>query len=84
MHESSQSKKSVFKLKGVVIHSGTSIGGHYYSIIKFGEDWYRFDDEKVTKLDFDELKSLSYGGKFNNSVYNSVHSTNAYILFYEQ
>jgi ubiquitin C-terminal hydrolase len=65
-----------------VIHSGTSEGGHYYSIIKFGDDWYRFDDENVSKVGFEDLKELSYGGKMNNLTFDKVHSTNAYILFY--
>ncbi len=31
---SSGSKPALYSLKGVVIHTGTSEGGHYYSLIK--------------------------------------------------
>lgn len=31
---SSGSKSALYSLKGVVIHTGTSEGGHYYSLIK--------------------------------------------------
>ena len=40
-----------YKLKGIVVHSGTSDSGHYYSFIKDREEskdenskWYEFND----------------------------------------
>ena len=34
----------LYKLRGVVIHSGTSEGGHYYSFIYQNGLWYCFND----------------------------------------
>ena len=31
-------------LRGTVIHSGTSEGGHYYSFINSKDKWYCFND----------------------------------------
>lgn len=45
---SSSTQPALYKLKGVVIHAGTSEGGHYYSLIKHEEKWYKFNDQSVT------------------------------------
>ncbi len=36
-----------YALRGTVIHSGTSEGGHYYSFAKPADKWYCFNDEHV-------------------------------------
>jgi len=40
-----------YRLKGVVIHSGTKTSGHYYSYVRSdrGNRWVRLDDSRVTK-----------------------------------
>lgn len=41
-----------YRLKGVVIHTGTSEGGHYYSIIRTNQNqWYKFNDQSVVPFD---------------------------------
>lgn len=43
---------SAYRLKGVVIHTGTSEGGHYYSLVRtkqFG--WLKFNDQSVTPFE---------------------------------
>jgi len=42
------SEPTPYVLKGVVIHSGTSEGGHYYSLIKKEGKWFKFNDQSVT------------------------------------
>jgi ubiquitin C-terminal hydrolase len=36
-----------YSLRGTVIHSGTSEGGHYYSFVKPNDKWYSFNDEFI-------------------------------------
>ncbi len=45
-----------------MIHSGTSEGGHYYSLIKIDNEWFKFNDETVSKFDINELERESFGG----------------------
>jgi ubiquitin C-terminal hydrolase len=43
--ESPENPEYQYHLKGIVVHSGTSEFGHYYSIIKCqNENWLKFDD----------------------------------------
>ena len=55
-----------YKLRGMVVHSGQASGGHYYSFIKDGEKWYKFDEGDVTEVnmaDDEEFKSQCWGGR---------------------
>jgi len=57
-----------FKLKGVVVHTGTADSGHYYSFIRdhqdheTGERWYEFNDNIVRDFDLADLNSECFGG----------------------
>jgi len=64
MPEEEMDPNYVYKLGGVVIHSGYAQGGHYYSFIKDrGTDkWYKFDDETVTDFDISNLEQECFGG----------------------
>jgi len=46
---------TLYTLKGVVIHTGTSEGGHYYSLIKSESGWYKFNDQSVISFDVNDL-----------------------------
>ena len=72
----------IYKLKAIIIHTGESDVGHYYSFIKDNVDncWYKFNDEHVIKYDNTKVKIEAFGNNDNNSFY---HETNAYLLFYE-
>ncbi|EAY08839.1 Clan CA, family C19, ubiquitin hydrolase-like cysteine peptidase [Trichomonas vaginalis G3] len=63
-----------YKIHGVVIHNGTATGGHYLSIIKYNGDWYKFNDNIVTKISQKEFDNLTIG--------NPKQRTSAYLLFY--
>lgn len=40
-----------YKLVGIIIHTGISEAGHYFSLIKLGEDkWYEFNDVFVGEI----------------------------------
>lgn len=46
-----------YRLKAVIVHSGTSKSGHYYSFVRVGEEWYKFNDQTVTRM---ELKDIPH------------------------
>src|ERR1700728_3756643 len=47
-----RSKPWVYKLHGVLVHSGDLHGGHYFALIKPDRDtrWLKFDDDRVTPV----------------------------------
>ena len=45
-----------YDLIGSCIHSGGLGGGHYYAICKKYDEWYRYNDESVSKLSLDSVK----------------------------
>ena len=70
----------LYELIGVLTHSGASAdSGHYQAWMKVpgsaGEsgEWYRFNDEKVSIVDKEKIRSLAGGGE----------SDGAYILLYQ-
>ena len=84
-----------YKLRGMVVHSGQASGGHYYSFIKDGEKWYKFDEGDVTEVnmaDDEEFKSQCWGGEYMSEVFDHMIKRmsyrrqkrwwNAYMLFY--
>jgi len=84
-----------YKLRGMVVHSGQASGGHYYSYIKDGDKWFKFDDGDVTEVnmaDDEEFKSQCWGGEYMSEVFDHMLKRmsyrrqkrwwNAYMLFY--
>lgn len=70
-----------YKLKGVVIHSGSADSGHYYSFIENKDGrWFEFNDEKVTPFDVKCLEDEAFGARDGEY----VKIKNAYLLFYER
>ncbi|RLN95700.1 hypothetical protein BBJ28_00017199, partial [Nothophytophthora sp. Chile5] len=49
--------RHIYHLHSVLVHSGDVHGGHYYVFIRPGKhiatssDWFRFDDDKITRVD---------------------------------
>ncbi|WMV31567.1 hypothetical protein MTR67_024952, partial [Solanum verrucosum] len=77
----------------VLVHSGGVHGGHYYAYIRptLSDQWYKFDDERVTKEDTKRALDEQYGGEeelphtnpgFNNSPFKFTKYSNAYMLVY--
>ena len=66
-----------YTLTGVIVHSGSCEGGHYWSYVKTGEKWYKCNDDTVSEAHMEDslLKSLYGDGKKSDS---------AYILFYSK
>ncbi len=53
----------LYKLRGVVIHSGSSESGHYYSYIRDEEKWIEFNDILVREAEVENVMSEAYGGE---------------------
>lgn len=88
-----KSQSWVYKLHGVLVHSGDVHGGHYFALIKPDENtrWLKFDDDRVTPATDREVLEENYGGEVLNGVAppaqrNQVRTmkrfTNAYMLVY--
>ncbi|KLO14677.1 cysteine proteinase [Schizopora paradoxa] len=88
-----KSQSWVYKLHGVLVHSGDVHGGHYFALIKPDENtrWLKFDDDRVTPATDREVLEENYGGEVLNGIAqpfqrNQVRTmkrfTNAYMLVY--
>ncbi|KAL6946770.1 hypothetical protein ACO0QE_001619 [Hanseniaspora vineae] len=85
----------VYDLHAVLVHSGDIDTGHYYAMIRPSDDqWYRFDDDRVwrvnksavfddnfgcNKLSDDEIKKMS---RLRYQSYLMRRQTSAYMLVY--
>ena len=83
----------MYKLHGVLVHSGDLHGGHYFALIKPDREtrWLKFDDDRVTPVTDREVLEENYGGEALNGLVppmqrNQVRAmkrfTNAYMLVY--
>ncbi|KAG8902957.1 hypothetical protein FRB99_003895 [Tulasnella sp. 403] len=90
-----RSQSHVYKLHGVLVHSGDLHGGHYFALIKPDPKtrWLKFDDDRVTPVTDKEVLEENYGGEGvpingmmpvaqRNQVRASKRMTNAYMLVY--
>ncbi|CAN6577228.1 unnamed protein product [Malus baccata var. baccata] len=91
--ESDKSVRNLYTLHSVLVHSGGVHGGHYYAFIRptLSDQWYKFDDERVTKEDVKRALEEQYGGEeelpqtnpgFNNTPFKFTKYSNAYMLVY--
>jgi ubiquitin carboxyl-terminal hydrolase 7 len=83
----------VYKLHGVLVHSGDLHGGHYFALIKPAKDerWLKFDDDRVTPVTDKEVTEDNFGGDMLNGLIPPQQRTqartlkkftNAYMLVY--
>ncbi|KAL8483441.1 hypothetical protein ACS0TY_026223 [Phlomoides rotata] len=85
---------NLYTLHSVLVHSGGVNGGHYYAFIRpnLSSQWYKFDDERVTKEDMKKALEELYGGEeehliqtntgINNTPFKFTKHSNAYMLVY--
>ena len=55
----------IYDLQSIVIHKGEYGSGHYYSYVRpdvNDDQWYRFDDEFVVKVDYEDVVADAFGG----------------------
>ncbi|KAK4757395.1 hypothetical protein SAY87_018696 [Trapa incisa] len=62
--EADRSIRNLYTLHSVLVHSGGIHGGHYYAFIRptLSDQWFKFDDERVTKEDSRKALEEQYGG----------------------
>ncbi|XP_021721291.1 ubiquitin carboxyl-terminal hydrolase 13-like isoform X1 [Chenopodium quinoa] len=88
-----KSVRNLYVLHSVLVHSGGVHGGHYYAFIRptLSDQWFKFDDERVTKEDNKRVLEEQYGGEeelpqanpgFNNAPFKFTKYSNAYMLVY--
>ncbi|KAJ0974146.1 hypothetical protein J5N97_016111 [Dioscorea zingiberensis] len=91
--DADRSVRNLYMLHSVLVHSGGVHGGHYYAFIRptLTDQWYKFDDERVTKEDVKRALEEQYGGEeelpqanpgFNNTPFKFTKYSNAYMLVY--
>jgi ubiquitin carboxyl-terminal hydrolase 7 len=91
--DADRSEPYIYKLHGVLVHSGDLHAGHYYAFIKPTKDgdFYKFDDDRVTRATLKEAIDDNFGGEYPSL--NGVtslkptqkvvkRSMNAYMLVY--
>ena len=76
---------NVFELFSILIHSGSALGGHYYSYIKsYAHDrWFTFNDSSVYEIDENEMEK-AFGGEEQKLWGNYYSSACAYLLVYRK
>ncbi|KAI5867169.1 cysteine proteinase [Durotheca rogersii] len=69
-NDADKSEPWIYKLHGVLVHSGDLNGGHYYAYLKPNKDgWFhKFDDDKVTKATMRETLEENFGGEYPASL----------------
>ncbi|XVF00066.1 hypothetical protein REPUB_Repub03eG0253800 [Reevesia pubescens] len=91
--DADRSVRNLYTLHSVLVHSGGVHGGHYYAYIRptLSDQWFKFDDERVTKEDVKRALEEQYGGEeelpqtnpgFNNAPFKFTKYSNAYMLVY--
>ncbi|XP_064961980.1 ubiquitin C-terminal hydrolase 12 isoform X2 [Musa acuminata AAA Group] len=91
--EADRRVRNLYTLHSVLVHSGGVHGGHYYAFIRptLSDQWFKFDDERVTKEDAKRALEEQYGGEeelpqtnpgFNNTPFKFTKYSNAYMLVY--
>ncbi|XP_047329701.1 ubiquitin C-terminal hydrolase 12-like isoform X2 [Impatiens glandulifera] len=88
--EADRSVRNLYTLHSVLVHSGGVHGGHYYAYIRpiLSDQWFKFDDERVTKEETKKALEEQFGGEeetnpgFNNSPFKFTKYSNAYMLVY--
>lgn len=83
----------IYTLSGIVVHSGSTQGGHYTSYIRNRvsmekEQWFEFNDSRVDHVKKESIVEKCFGGKMeysSNHYYSGMEKCNsAFLLFYEK
>ncbi|KAK6089588.1 hypothetical protein P3W45_001470 [Vairimorpha bombi] len=74
------SKSAKYNLYSVIVHKGGHEEGHFYSYIFLNNEWYKFNDNIVTKVSKEEAMYMNYGGK--HPYYRRKTDYSAYYLIY--
>eukprot|EP01026_Neomeris_dumetosa_P018798 TRINITY_DN1741_c0_g2_i4.p1 TRINITY_DN1741_c0_g2~~TRINITY_DN1741_c0_g2_i4.p1 ORF type:complete len:934 (-),score=143.44 TRINITY_DN1741_c0_g2_i4:362-2860(-) len=84
--DADQSVNNVYLLHSVLVHSGSLHTGHYFAYIRpDGNNWFKFDDEKVTKVEEKQAIAEQFGGDDMPGMmtkHQMQKFSNAYMLVY--
>lgn len=75
-----KSEPYIYHLHGVLVHSGDLNAGHYYAFLKPEKngEFYRFDDDRVTRATKREAIDDNFGGDYANGMNGSLKGQNPY------
>ena len=73
-NENQNDEDFLYDLNGIIIHKGVATGGHYFSYIKKGNEWWCFNDTSVSKEDEKNVLKEAFG----------MSQSSASVLFYTQ
>lgn len=61
-----RSEPYIYRLHGVLVHSGDMNAGHYYAFLKPTKDspFFKFDDDRVTRATLKEAMDENFGGDY--------------------
>ncbi|KZV44468.1 hypothetical protein F511_19369 [Dorcoceras hygrometricum] len=81
--EADRSVRNLYTLHSVLVHRGDVHRGHYYAFINpaLSSDWYKFDDERVTKEDMRKALPELYGVQQEHLVQTTPEIINAPCKF---
>lgn len=74
LDKTTENPSSVYTLTSVITHQGISAdSGHYQAFVKDendldGEIWWRYNDEKVSKVNREKIESLAGGGESDSAL----------------
>nr|XP_025887466.1 ubiquitin carboxyl-terminal hydrolase 13-like isoform X1 [Solanum lycopersicum] len=89
--EADRTVRNLYTLHSVLAHGGSVTGGHYYAFIRptLSNQWYKFNDERVTKVDAKRALEDQYGGQGKQLPqtnpgyeFQISENSNAYLLVY--
>ncbi|CAN6577223.1 unnamed protein product [Malus baccata var. baccata] len=91
--ESDRGVRNLYTLHSVLVHIGGAHDGRYCAFIRptLCDQWYKFDNERVTKEDVKRALEEQYGGEkelprtnscFNRTSFSLTKYSNAYMLVY--
>lgn len=66
-----------YSLRGTLNHSGGAESGHYFSLVHTGDQWWEFNDTRVSTFSPDRFSDYCFGGDSS-----SHSSSSSYLLFY--
>ena len=77
----SKTSDSIYDLYGVLVHSGSISGGHYFAFLRTSTSpqWFKFNDSRVSKASISEAVEDNFGGSSGSY---SEKSYSAYMLVY--
>jgi len=64
--EKDEEERTIYDLQSIVVHVGEYGSGHYYAYVRpdvRSDQWYRFDDDTVTQVDYEDVRADSSGGR---------------------